>query len=170
MKEFNAVEQIATLISESYIDSGDCQEGVVYYVDARRIWSASICMGTTENGVAFRGIREKMGSYFLFDEYHYDDNEFFGTVKPLFALTKAPSLDSDDQLMDWLLDQEITITKEKINWYESMPVRYKNSSEFKFFVEEENQSLANLLRLQEEGLANQEPWTFKSILNKNRTV
>lgn len=48
-----------------------------------RIHSRNLCFGVyREETGGFIGLREKFGSVYLFEEYHYDNGPPFGTVKP----------------------------------------------------------------------------------------
>lgn len=54
--------------------------GAAYEVEARNFDTA------IWDGKVFRGVRFKMGSYFMDTEQHWDDDDHFGTVKPLRRL------------------------------------------------------------------------------------
>jgi hypothetical protein len=64
----------------------DCKHGYTY-----RISSRNLIYGVFNKPVnGFVGIREKMGSEYLFTEFHYDTGAPFGTVNPLEELEECP--------------------------------------------------------------------------------
>jgi hypothetical protein len=67
----------------------ECKHGFLY-----RIWSRNLAFGVfNEDTKGFVGIREKFGSEYLFEEYHYDTGPPFGTVLPKFVVEKCPHED-----------------------------------------------------------------------------
>lgn len=68
-----------------YIKLGSCKKGFLYKVSSRNLDKAVF---DGENG--FIGIREKLGSKYLFKEYHKDTDKNFGTVLPQEELKKVP--------------------------------------------------------------------------------
>lgn len=63
-----------------YLKVGELEEGCAYEVYARNfrvaIWT----------GTKFAGLREKFGQKFIDEEIHWDEDEHFGTVKPIRKL------------------------------------------------------------------------------------
>ena len=51
-----------------------------------------------EDRKGFVGIREKFGQQFLFMEYHWDNGEPLGTVKPLECLKRCPIENLNEQI------------------------------------------------------------------------
>ncbi len=136
-----------------YLSSGECVAGKVYWVRARRIWNVAICQDRTPDEVSFRGIRDKFDRYFLFDEFHYDDNGVFGTVQPLFELGDSPHFENDSQLMEWLLDKEIEVATTQLDQLRHVPDALKTFDDYTypFILEENDTALQALIRLREEG-------------------
>jgi len=63
-----------------YIPISECKRGTIYRLHSRNL---SYGVFVPEDGNGFIGIREKLGSRYLFTEYHYDNGPPFGTVRPL---------------------------------------------------------------------------------------
>lgn len=69
-----------------YIPLEDCQHGYVYKINSRNLEFAVFdapCDG-------FIGIRYKLGSRFLFTEYHHDTGPPHGTATPLKEICRVP--------------------------------------------------------------------------------
>jgi len=113
------------LFPTEHLASSECKEGRAYWLSSRRLSEVAICRGKTKNGVAFEGIREKFGRYYLFSEYHYDDSEYFGTARPFVDLGEAPNIDDKAGLMEWILGQEIDLTQDKLDWLKHMPEKFQ---------------------------------------------
>lgn len=80
-----------------------CEDRRLYKIGSRNL---SYGVFRTESR-GFIGIREKFGDRFLFEEYHWDTGEPFGTVTPLEAtahvLPDDMELDeSNDALLTWI--------------------------------------------------------------------
>lgn len=75
-----------------------CKNGWAYYIHARN--GKVGIFEKKEKG--FRISRHKFNSNFLFVEYHWDNGEPFGTVKPISELEKVPKFKSDDEKLAWL--------------------------------------------------------------------
>lgn len=58
---------------------------------AYRLVSRNLTIGVFDGETGFIGIREKMGSRYLFREYHWDQGAPYGTVRPLKDLGALPS-------------------------------------------------------------------------------
>lgn len=151
-----------------YLASAECIAGKVYWIGARRIWSVAVCKGKTAEGMAFRGIREKLGDYFLFDEYHHDDNDFFGTVLPYLELGDTPNFKTENELMYWLLDQEIELNDTCLEWLQRMPAKYKGNIGYQVCLQDTESDQLYLARLRTEGFEAQERLTFQAIMAKNK--
>ena len=74
-----------------YISAEDCKHGYLYRIRSRNL-SFGVCRKTSDKDalVGFIGIRTKFGDRFLFEEYHWDVSEHYGTVHPLEELGKCP--------------------------------------------------------------------------------
>lgn len=69
-----------------YIPLAECKKGFVY-----KIHSRNLGYGVYDGQGGFIGIREKLGSRYLFAEFHYDTGAPYGTVKPLELICELPS-------------------------------------------------------------------------------
>lgn len=136
---------------DKFLASSDCREGAAYWVSARSIGEVAICGGMAKPGISFVGLREKLGSYFLFAEYHYDDNESFGTLRPFLELGPGPDTDDEQQIMEWLVEQEIEVTETRLTWLKQMPEGYKQSPMYPYIMETESGVLSGLLEIKNEG-------------------
>lgn len=67
------------------IPLSNCKRGTVYLVLSRNLE-----VGVFDGDTGFIGIRTKLGSDFLFTEYHWDTGDPYGTVKPLQEIGNAP--------------------------------------------------------------------------------
>lgn len=63
---------------KEYIALNDCKKGFVYLIHARNFF-----IGLFDGKEGFIGIREKFGDKFLFKEYHWNNKDNDGTVKPI---------------------------------------------------------------------------------------
>lgn len=70
----------------NYIKAEDLKDGYLYRIDARR---AEYGIWIKKRGT-FLISRVKFGCVFLFEERHYDLDDFSGTAKPIKELEKAP--------------------------------------------------------------------------------
>ncbi len=69
---------------ETYLAKSECKERVLY-----RIHSRNLAFGVYKEATGgFLGLREKFGSIFIFQEYHWD-NPSFATVRPIEALPET---------------------------------------------------------------------------------
>lgn len=95
-----------------YIALDKCVEGNVYKIRARNgsfgifVRGKSDPKAFVQGNNAFTLSRWKFGSNFLFDEFHWDMGEPFGTVKPLEDLGPAPTFKDDNEKLKYL--NEIT--------------------------------------------------------------
>ena len=71
---------------QTYIPLPDCHHGYLYFIRARNFW---LGVYNAESS-GFIGIREKLGSTFLFTELHWDEDPMFGTVQPVELLELCP--------------------------------------------------------------------------------
>jgi len=81
------------------IPIAECKPGYLYIIDARNS-RLGIYVGPEQG--AFTISRYKFGSNYLFDEFHWDTGEPFGTVQPLKELLKAPEFKTEDEKLAWL--------------------------------------------------------------------
>lgn len=92
-----------------------CRHGWLY-----RLYSRNLNLGVyRENDHGFIGIRHKMGSRFLFTEFHWDNGPPHGTANPLEALCECPierldeyleqdgqrSFEDNTALFEWIEEQ-----------------------------------------------------------------
>lgn len=83
-----------------YIPIDKCVDGNVYKIAARN-GSFGIYSVTEKS---FTLSRFKFGDNFLFDEYHWDTGEPFGTVKPMEDLGPAPTFKEEADKLKYLND------------------------------------------------------------------
>jgi len=81
-----------------YIPLGECADGRVYRIRAR---NGRIGVFNKVDS-SFTLSRHKFGENFLFDEFHWDTGEPFGTVKPLEDLGEALVPGTDQEYLDYL--------------------------------------------------------------------
>ena len=71
-----------------------CEQGWLY-----RIYSRNLNLGVyRESDQGFIGIRHKMGTRYLFTEFHWDNGPPFGTANPLELISECPVLCLDEYL------------------------------------------------------------------------
>ena len=75
-----------------------CKDGFLYFLFARR----SNCGIFNLARKSFTIRRTKLGHDYLFDEFHYETGEPFGTAVPLEELERAPILDDEARKLQWL--------------------------------------------------------------------
>lgn len=107
----------------------DCKERYLY-----RIHSRNLKLGVFHSKGAFLGIREKFGSRYLFDEYHWDQGPPFGTVKPLQELNRVPdevgAIERDnEELFKYLEREEFLLDSETKREENERDTNESNSSE-----------------------------------------
>ena len=73
--------------SEAYINIDDCVDNHIYEIRSRNLTYGVY----SANDHSFTGVREKFGSRFLFDEFHWDTGPPFGTVKPVEIISELPA-------------------------------------------------------------------------------
>ena len=80
-----------------YIKAEDLKDGYLYEIDAR---NANRGIWWKKNG-SFAISRFKLGDNFLFEEIHYDLDDWHGTAKPIKEIEKSPfNPEIDFKLMD----------------------------------------------------------------------
>jgi hypothetical protein len=150
---------------EKYIASDECQKDYLYWVASRSVGELAICRGVDEyDRVQFEGWRNKLGSDFLFTEYHWDDDSYVGTVKPYVELEQVPELDSPDSLMDWLLLKHIELQEERVAWLKGFPRHVRISNEHVFDLQDAEVWLQELYRVKQEGFNVRPMLTFREIM------
>lgn len=86
----------------------NCIDGNVYKIRARNgsfgifVRGKSDPKAFVQGNNAFTLSRWKLGSNYLFDEFHWDMGIPFGTVKPLEDLGPAPIFKDDDEKLKYL--------------------------------------------------------------------
>lgn len=78
-----------------WIKLKDCKDGYLYLIHARNSH-----IGIFKKKTSGFIISRIKGNNFLFEEYHWECEEF-ATVKPIRLLEKVPKL-SDEKLLQWL--------------------------------------------------------------------
>jgi hypothetical protein len=81
-----------------YISLEKCKDGFVYKILAR---NGTVGVFNKVDS-SFTLSRHKFSSNFLFDEFHWDTGEPYGTVKPIKELEQAPVLHDENQKLCYL--------------------------------------------------------------------
>jgi len=93
------------------IPMDQCKDGFLYVVDAR---NSKLGIYKEKNN-AFTISRYKFGSNFLFDEFHWDTGEPYGTVHPLKEIGVVPVM-SDEEKLAYLNTKWVEL-KEEVSSY-----------------------------------------------------
>lgn len=83
---------------ENYIKIDQCKNGYVYKILARN----GIFGIYNSLDYSFTLSRFKFSSNYLFDEYHWDTGEPFGTVKPIEEIEKLPENMDENEILVYL--------------------------------------------------------------------
>lgn len=173
MEELNLSKSVELEFSnfmnrDRWIPSNECKEGYSYLVNSRNLGSIAICSEFSDTGLIFIGLREKLNSYYISSEIHYDDDQYFGTLRPLALIGKAPDLSNETDLMDWFLDQEIDLAIDIKTRLDNMPLKYKRTKLFNELKLDNQANLEDLSSLKINGFKNLKPKTFKSIIEQSK--
>lgn len=89
-----------------------CKHGFLYRLDSRNLRYGVF----NEKTKGFSGIRRKFDMVFLFEEYHWDTGEPYGTAKPLEELEDLSNFQENPQELErkLLKLEHIRLTEE--NW------------------------------------------------------
>lgn len=87
----------------NYIKLDNLKDGYTYTIDAR---NASVGIYLKKNK-SFLISRIKFSDNYLFEEYHWDTGEPFGTVKPIEEIEKAPFEFELDQRIEDEQEQQV---------------------------------------------------------------
>lgn len=170
--EDNLEEEVMDLYrpKDEYLSSNDCVKGKYYWGGGRSIGAIVICRGRDEHGRnQFEGLRNKFGVDYLFTEFHYDDDSIFGTYTPVLELGDIPNLESEDDTMNWLLDQELDLLTTRLEWLARFPDKYKQTGIYEWLVEWDGEHLETLQQLKNNGFSDTPYLTFKQIMESRRT-
>lgn len=95
---------------ENYIKISNCKEGYLYEINARNAnYGIYQKLQSTTWINSFLISRFKFSDNFLFVEYHYDNGEPYGTVKPLKEIEMVPNEilnGTDEQKLEYLNKHE----------------------------------------------------------------
>lgn len=83
-----------------YLKIEECRGGYLYLISSR-----NLVLGVyNEQTKGFSGIRTKFGNRYVFEEYHWDFDDTFGTVKPIKELEMCDyfTLCDENLLFEWL--------------------------------------------------------------------
>ncbi|MCA9309203.1 hypothetical protein KC973_02405 [Candidatus Saccharibacteria bacterium] len=148
-----------------YLASDECENGKLYWGGGRSIGELAICRGKDEYGrMQFEGLRNKFGVDYLFIEYHYDDDPSFGTYTPSVKLETAPDFETEEQAMYWILEQQITLIKDRLQWLKYLPDRLKSARSYNWLIDRDQELLDDALRMKEEGFSDTPAPTFRQII------
>ncbi len=140
-----------------------CQAETVYWVRSRSIGSIAICKESPD-GLVFEGLREKLGSYMLFSEYHDDTGPPYGTLYPLLEMGAAPKITDITLRKEWFLDREVEVQTDLANWLQGMPADQRPHDAYEIIRRDAEEALQFLVQLRDEGMDNQPIVSFKSIM------
>ncbi len=146
----------------------DCRIGFAYWGVGRSIGAVAVCRNDNNWGVVFEGLRNKLGEDYLFREVHHDVDEFFGTWRPLVELEPTPEDVRGLDLMDWLLEKEVAVAQERLDWLTSMPERVKRAKDYRYDVEFAEEVLDELTALRQNGFSLKRTIDFKAIVENAR--
>ena len=85
--------------TKKYIPLEECEDGKIYKILSRNLTYGMFDKDTK----GFTGLRTKFNDIFLFEEYHWDADTSYGTVKPLEILDYAPVNKNDKNALKILL-------------------------------------------------------------------
>jgi len=85
--------------NKNYIPMEKCKDGWLYRIDARNA-NLGIYNATKKT---FYIRRDKWGFIHLFEEYHWDTGEPYGTAKPLEEIEFAGNFNNDDERLAYLI-------------------------------------------------------------------
>ena len=101
-----------------------CKNGYAYKIDSRNL-SIGVFNRVT-NG--FVGVRYKFGDEFLFEEFHYDTGEPYGTVYPKKELEQCPVKDLREYIGSYC-----GTCRKKLNWVDDPNWEMKKKIHFEEF-------------------------------------
>jgi hypothetical protein len=82
----------------NYIKLEDCKDGYVYFIFARNGHIGIF----KKSESTFELSRFKFNENYIYPETHWDADEFFGTVKPIKLIEKAPEFSSEKDKLAYL--------------------------------------------------------------------
>jgi len=149
-----------------YLDPSLCVAGHYYWGHGRSISEIAICTGPDADGkIEFEGWREKFGEDFLFREIHYDNDSLFGTFVPFVDLGEAPSMDTTQDRLQWILEQMIGLAQDRLEWVRHMPKDLQQLPYHQDLLRMEEDNLTSLLDVKQKGLSNERTLTFKDLMS-----
>jgi hypothetical protein len=83
---------------DNYIPIDSCKNGYVYRIFAR---NGIVGIFNSQDN-SFTLSRFKFNSNYLFDEYHWDTGEPFGTVKPIEEIDECPENMTESEALEYL--------------------------------------------------------------------
>lgn len=154
-----------------YIASAECTAGMLYWGTGRSIGELAMCRGKDDFGqMQFEGLRNKMGEDYLFTELHHDDSPYFGTWIPFLELGVAPVTDDKTIIMNWLLEQEIDIVSDRIDWLRAMPAHLRAAPSWAWILDQNIGHLAGLQRTQTDGFSDRPTLSFRQIMESRKAI
>jgi len=98
---------------KSHISLDDCVDGYTYHITARNANIGIFSSNPKEQYLDSLGFqagfiinRLKFDKRFAFVEHHWDNGPPYGTTQPFKILEKAPNLDGEQVILDYLLEAE----------------------------------------------------------------
>ncbi len=117
------MDEKADKVPISYIPIDECIEGHVYRIRAR---NGRIGIFEKKGPNWFVLSRHKFSDNFLYPEYHWDNGEPNGTVKPLEHLGEAPEFKNDQEKLNYLNGLTETVKGEEYPEYRDIMKKWKN--------------------------------------------
>ena len=123
----------------------DCEPGYLYYGQSRSMQPGVAICHITEplNGVAGRtrfAVRDVWcGRDYLFEEVHFDEEACTGTWLPFVRLEKVPEGLDAHGLLSWLIDQEVALHEDRLQWFRGMPDRLQRAESYEAWRNEAQQ-------------------------------
>jgi hypothetical protein len=162
---------------EEFLPMDECERGTIYWSNSSHIGQVALCAGVIDRdgagALAAIGLAEQRGEYRLQFEYYKQKavGSHVGYWRPHVALPWATEGTPEDvvengieayfatgagsacrKLFNLLLDTEIEVTQDKIDWLKSLPPSLKQTYAHKEKLEINEINLADLQHLRQERL------------------
>lgn len=146
----------------------DCRDGYLYWGVGRGLGKVAVCRVGSQFGVEFEGLQNDLGLDQLARGLHYDENVFFGTWRPLVELEPEPKHVNRKALMSWLLEKEISVAEDRLQWLTRLPEKIRNAKSYAYELELTQDELDALLQTRAEGFSDKRTLVVKDILEAAR--
>jgi hypothetical protein len=167
-----------------------CEPGTIYWGNAAKFGQVALCKGIDDDGrMLATGIEEERGVYRLVDEIHHDSwaEHRKGTWMPHVAIgrideglrrvlfvpgnTERSAISVDEtSLFDLLLQTEIEVTEDKIDWLKALPEALQSTQNHADYLDLNRANLKILQRVQKFGPESQKLPGVADILAAHKTA